>query len=108
MEAARAAKERWGIRRGRPVELRLSDSLALGSEVKAEMTISRETVETLRSEGIRIMWTEPVNAEDPTWMGQAFDDDGTLLEMALGDNPEDVLLALAKAFLPKGWKPDGG
>jgi hypothetical protein len=99
LEAARRAKERWEAE-GRGV---LLGKLEAGgtSETKLTLTIDRETVKTLRSEGYRVVWTEPTDPNDPIWMGQAFNEDEELLEMALGKNPEDVLLELAQALLPK-------
>jgi hypothetical protein len=103
LEAARRAKEQWDAE-GRGV---LLGKLEAGDTSNAELTltINRETVKTLHSEGYRVVWTEPTNPADPIWLGQAFNDDGELLEMALGKDPEDVLLELAQALLPKQDEP---
>jgi hypothetical protein len=102
VKAARRAKERWDAE-GHGVLLGKLESGGT-SDAKLTLTIDRETVKTLRSEGYRVVWTEPTDPSDPIWMGQAFNDDGDLLEMALGKNPEDVLLELAQTLLPGDWK----
>jgi hypothetical protein len=103
LEAIRRAKERWDAE-GRGV---LLGELEAGgtSDAKLTLTIDREAVKTLRAEGYRIAWIEPTDPNDPIWMGQAFNDDEELLEVALGNNPEDVLLELAEALLPKNGNP---
>lgn len=104
LEAVRRAKERWETE-GHGV---LLGKLETGgtSDAKLTLTIDREAVKALRSEGYRVVWTEPTDPDDPIWMGQAFDDDGVLLEMALGKDPQDVLLELAEALLPKDGTPE--
>lgn len=98
LEAIRTAKERWDAE-GHGQQNKLEPSAA--PTTKQALSIDQEAVKTLRSEGFRIVWTEPTDPDDPIWMGQAFDETGELLEMALGKDPEDVLLELAEALLPK-------
>jgi hypothetical protein len=97
LEAARAAKERWAVEGIPPSEPE--------SEPKLTATFDRATVKTLGMEGYRIVWTEPTEPDDPIWLGQVFDDDAKLLAMAIGKDPEDVLIELADVLLPKDSQP---
>jgi len=99
LEAARAAKDRWDAE-GHGIQQDVD------LEEKPTLNIDRTAVKTLRSEGYRIVWTEPTDPDDPIWMGQALGDDGELLEIALGQDPQDILLELAEALLPENWKQD--
>lgn len=93
LDAARAAKALWESK-AEPAQPGETDSTPT-------IEIDQETARTLTSQGYRLVWTEPTDPNDPVWMVQAYDDDGGMLEMVLGEDPQDLLLEIAEAILPK-------